>query len=593
MDYHKIDFYRQQIETHTASRDTLNKQIQLLGWSRLFAFIVGCFTFYKFLTTYHNLNLFITLAALFVFLLLLFVNHKLSGQRDTILNLIRINENEIAVLEQKTSFFDAGTAYLDDDNYLADLDIFGSRSLFHRLNRTTTQIGRDRLASLLIHPFNNVDEIKEQQEAVAELSEKTTLRHIFTAIGLKAESHNPDYREITHWLESPDYFTTSRLVTFFKYFVPFLLLVAIVGLLSTGIYTFVIDASVINLLIAGYFVKRINAIHKNLSKNLKHFSEFAEMLLQLENEKFVSPKMGQIIEIARVARKEFKILSHLGSQFDQRSNFLMYTLLNTTILFDVRLAGKFERWKQENSKNLPLWLDTIAEIEMLSSLATFRFNYPATIFPKVVSGKPFIKAVALAHPLIPANECVDNDLTIGEQERLYIVTGSNMSGKSTFLRTIGVNVLLARCGAPVFAKEFSCSILNIHTSLRQTDSLFDHVSLFFSELRKLKSILDRITDDPNALVLLDEVLRGTNSDDKLYGSRQLVKKFVETGCLTILATHDIALSEMSQIYPETISNYCFESSLENNELTFDYKLKEGVSKNRNATFLMKKMGIIE
>ncbi|NWJ51114.1 MAG: hypothetical protein HXX14_09620 [Bacteroidetes bacterium] len=593
MDHHKIDFYKQRIDTFTASRNTLNRQIQLLSWSRLFVFIVGCFSFYKFLTTYQNLNLFITLGALLVFLLLLFVNYKLASQRDTILNLIKINENEIAILEQKASFFDAGTDYLDDDNYLADLDIFGNRSLFHRLNRTTTKIGRERLASLLIHPLNDIEEIKQQQAAIAELAEKTSLRHLFTAIGLKTESQKPDYRAIMQWLQSPDYFTTSRLITFLRYLVPSLILGAIINGIITGNYTFINYAIVINFIIAGSFVKPINAIHKNLSKNLKHFSEFSEMLLQLENEKFASPKMRQINEVARAARKEFKSLAHLGNSFDQRNNLLVYILLNTTILIDVRLAYKFERWKQINSKNLPIWLDTIAEIEMLSSLATFRFNYPSTIFPKVISGKPFIKAVALAHPLIPSNECVDNDLTIGEQQRLFIVTGSNMSGKSTFLRTIGVNVLLARCGAPVFAKEFSCSILNIHTSLRQTDSLLDHVSLFFSELRKLKLILERLEEDPNALVLLDEVLRGTNSDDKLHGSRQLVKKFVETGCLTILATHDIALSEMSQLYAETISNYCFESSLDNNELTFDYKLKEGVSKNRNATFLMKKMGIIE
>ncbi len=589
----RIDFYRQQVETYTASKNTLNKQIQLLGWSRLFVFIVGCYAFYKLLTTYHNLNLYIVLGALFVFLLLLFVNHKLTSQRNTIFNLIKINKNEIDVLENKPSFFDAGTTYLNDDNYLADLDVFGDRSLFHQLNRTSTLIGRDRLASLLTNPLNNVADIKEQQAAVSELAEKTALRSIFTAIGLKTESSHPDYAAIMNWLEMPDQFTTSKATRLFQYLAPTLILASILIGLITGIYSFINYAIVINLIIAVSYIKPINTLHKNLSKNLKHFFEFADMLLQLENEKFVSEKMQKISQTARGARIELKALAKLGNSFDQRNNLLAYILFNATILIDIRIALRFEKWKQKNSKNLPLWLETIAEIEMLSSLATFRFNYPTSVFPKVIDGKPFIKAVALSHPLIPDEDCVANDLTIGEQQRLFIVTGSNMSGKSTFLRTIGINVLLARCGAPVFAKEFSCSILNIHTSLRQTDSLFEHVSLFFSELRKLKSILTRLTDNPNALVLLDEVLRGTNSDDKLYGSRQLVKKLAGTGCLTILATHDIALSDMSDTYPEIISNYCFESSLDNNELTFDYKLKEGVSKNRNATFLMKKMGIIE
>jgi DNA mismatch repair ATPase MutS len=361
----------------------------------------------------------------------------------------------------------------------------------------------------------------------------------------------------------------------------------------TDYYTLINYAVVINLIIFGSHAKRITEIHQSLSNNLKQFSAFAEMFDLINGNQFNSQQLKNTHSISLEASKEFKALTKLGNFFDQRTNVLVMFFLNAIFLFDIQCVFHLEKWKKKNKSRVQIWLNGIAEIETLSSLATFCFNHPGYIFPKVEDRQPYLKSKDLSHPLIPTEECVSNDITFGNDERLFIVTGSNMSGKSTFLRTIGVNVLLARCGAPVCAAQFECSVMDIYTSLRQTDSLLDHVSLFFSELRKLKSILHGLSTNPNALVLLDEVLRGTNSDDKLYGSQELVKKLIRTGCVTILATHDIALSKMTGEYPDTIKNYCFESSLDNNQLSFDYKLKSGVSQNRNATFLMKQMGIID
>ncbi len=214
------------------------------------------------------------------------------------------------------------------------------------------------------------------------------------------------------------------------------------------------------------------------------------------------------------------------------------------------------------------------------------------MLPELSDGAPFIAATGLVHPLIPAAERVCNDFSIGKKQRLYIITGSNMSGKSTFLRTVGVNVLLARCGAPVCAMRFACSPMAIHTSLRQSDSLQDQVSLFYAELRRLQTILQSLEQDAHALVLLDEVLRGTNSDDKLYGSQQLVRRLLSLGAAGLLATHDIELAKLETEFSDTLSNLCFESIITDDELLFDYKLKTGVAQNRNATFLMRKMNII-
>lgn len=589
----KISFYQNTIDALNKSKSILNKQITVLGWSRLLVFITATFSIYYCITAFNNLHLLILIGSILVFLFLLYVNHKLVNQRDLIINLLQINENEVAVIEHRPSFFDAGAEHLDDQSYLADLDIFGDRSLFHTLNRTTTKIGKEKLAMLFKTPLSTSSGIEIQQASVKELSEKTLLRQHFCAIGMRSAKNPPDYIAIHKWLESPNDFSNSAKIKFFLLIAPLLIIGSVFyGWLADN-YWVINYAILINLIIAGVYTKKINKIHQTVSKNLKHFTDFAEMFELIEKENFSSQKLKNIQNNASEAGKQLKTLAKLGNFFDQRINLLVSLALNATILFDIQCVYRLEKWKKRNRSRLPYWLNSIAEMETLSSLGTFCFNNREYIFPQIKDQEPFLKAQDLAHPLIPADECVSNDITIGNDQRLFIITGSNMSGKSTFLRTIGVNVLLARIGVPVCAKVFECSILDIYTSLRQTDSLLDHVSLFFSELKKLKSILHGLSMNPKALVLLDEVLRGTNSDDKLYGSRELVKKLIQTGCLTILATHDIALSKMNNEYPETINNYCFESSLSDNKLSFDYKLKSGVSQNRNATFLMKQMGIID
>jgi len=589
----KISFYQNTIDALNKSKSILNKQISILGWSRLLVFITAAFSIYYCIADFNNLHLVILIGSIMVFLFLLFVNNKLSNERELITNMIKINENEVAVLEHRPSFFDSGNEYLDDESYHADLDIFGDRSLFHLINRTTTIIGKERLASLFKAPITTSQGIKAQQSAIKELSEKTLLRQHYCAIGMRSTKNQVDYNAIYDWLDTPNEFIGSPKIRFFLIFAPLLIIVSVLYGWVADNWWVINYAILINLMIAGAYTKRINKIHQSLSKNLKHFADFAEMFDLINKENFNAQLLKNIQNNALEGQQQFKALSKLGNFFDQRINLLVSFFLNVTILFDIQCVYRLETWKKKNKAKVGFWLNSIAETETLSSLGTFCFNHPEYIFPDVNDHEPFLKAKDLAHPLIPSEECVSNDITIGNDQRLFIITGSNMSGKSTFLRTIGVNVLLTRCGAPVCATEFECSVIDIYTSLRQTDSLLDHVSLFFSELRKLKSILHGLSMNPKSLVLLDEVLRGTNSDDKLYGSRELVKKLIQTGCLTILATHDIALSKMSNEYPETIKNWCFESSLDNNQLTFDYKLKSGVSQNRNATFLMKQMGIID
>jgi DNA mismatch repair ATPase MutS len=239
------------------------------------------------------------------------------------------------------------------------------------------------------------------------------------------------------------------------------------------------------------------------------------------------------------------------------------------------------------------WIVALANIDMLNSLANYRFNHPDFVDATVVSGASFIKAKEMGHPLLPFHESVKNDYELGVTTKAHIVTGSNMAGKSTFIRTVGLNLVLAMNGLPVCAREFGCSVMSIASCIRITDSLEEHASYFRAELRRLETIVGLIATGTPYIVLLDEILRGTNSDDKRMGTLAFFKKLKDYNCLAILATHDLVIGKLEEQFPAHYSNYCFESELRGADLHFDYKLRRGVSASTNATYLMKSLGLID
>lgn len=586
-------FYSKKKDYYKRVNKLLNARIFWLGWARLLTFLGfgGCiFLFFRNNNPYGWLVL--GLLLLVIFLLLVKTHIRLFDRREAIRHLIQINENELNVLQNQSSYLNDGAAFHNDTGYLPDLDVFGHRSLFHLLNRTATELGENRLASLLQAPLSDRKIIEDQQVAIAELAQTPDFRQHFLAQGLRTRVHPPDYNRLLAWIDSPSEFLGSRFIRFVRISMPILFLIALtVSILSKNLSPFLFMFFA-NFGVSGWYGHRITKIHASISKNVESLGAFAELFKLVNGEKFQSNVLRQIHQETTEAHRQLSKLDTIARFFDQRLNVVVYILLTGSILYDIQCVFGLEKWKHRNQHRLRQWLNGIAELEMLNSLATFRFNHPEYAMPIVSDGAPFIEATDLAHPLIPAHECVSNDFKIGRDKRLYIVTGSNMSGKSTFLRTVGVNVLLARCGAPVCAGSFSCSPMAIYSSLRQSDSLQDHVSTFYAELRKLQAILEGLEQDAHALVLLDEVLRGTNSDDKLYGSQQLVKRLIDLGAVGLLATHDIELAKMEAEYPQTLGNLCFESTITGGELLFDYKIREGVAQNRNATFLMQKMGII-
>jgi hypothetical protein len=457
--------------------------------------------------------------------------------------------------------------------------------------------------------------IRERQEAVKVLAAQTELRRLLTAKGLLAETvggagagasatpgNMADLRTLTDWLNmAPRLYPLVWLRVLLG-----VMTVVNVGLLfygfSEGNYKPVLYSIAISWVITGYFSKYVQRQHQLIGHKQAAFEQYADILSIFSGvDTGGSAVLVELRGRARQAHGAIRRLSRLTSFFDQRLNLLVFIFLNSLTFYDLQCTVALERWKERYREKFPGWIDAVGNIEALNSLATFAFNYPGYVYPVVNEGgaaketeEPalFIEATQLAHPLIPANRRVANDFRIGLAEKLILVTGSNMSGKTTFLRTIGVNLLLAQCGSPVCAAAFSFTPMQLLTSLRISDSLQEQTSYFMAELKKLQQIVALLDTGGPALVLIDEILRGTNSEDKTYGSEQFVRKLAGHRCLALFATHDLALGALEGELPGVVANFCFESVIEAGNLYFDYRLQRGMARNRNASFLMKKMGII-
>jgi DNA mismatch repair ATPase MutS len=295
-------------------------------------------------------------------------------------------------------------------------------------------------------------------------------------------------------------------------------------------------------------------------------------------------------ESGRSAGDNIASLGRLITALDNRNNFLLVGFLNGLFMWDLRFAISLEKWKEKYHSQMGLWFNILGEADTIASFGTFYFNNPGFVFPVIRHDETRINARGIAHPLLPETERVSNDILIEKAGKINLVTGSNMAGKSTYLRAAGVNMVLAMAGAPVCAESFEFHPLPLYTSMRIGDSIQSRESTFYAELKRLKQIIEA-SEKEEILILLDEILKGTNSKDKLTGSRALIIQLIKNRASGIIATHDLALGDMEPLYPGNIKNYSFEVNIENEQFTFDFKLNEGICKTMNATQLMKKMGI--
>lgn len=584
--------YRQRAEKFRLELAGLSKRLQYSGLLRLVFFAVTCFFLYKsFQHRFQGYDLLPAFVSLALFILSVSWANGLEKKIHFSKQLILINENEININNGLASVFDDGSGMMPGKGFTNDLSVFGKNSLFHLLNRAGSYSGRMFLAKKLWAPFLSGEPIVQYQEAVHDLSDKIEFRQTLLATTLVFEEGEAITQlkrglpmEEVSVLKNPFW----SVMAFAWPVAGFLLLLYSI---LTDSYKYLLVFGILGLFILSFIMKKVSKIYNHISRRSYLFSQYAACFRLLENadfgNRYLIEKQKEIAE----ASAAFKELSGLVGKFDLRLSLFSF-FINALFFWDLLCARNYLTWNKKFQHRLENWFDTLGEFECLASIACFHYNHPDYIFPKLTETQLLIEGAGIGHPLMKKNTAVVNDLEMVAPETLHLITGSNMSGKSTFLRTVGLNMVLAQIGAPVFAKTFVCRPVRLLTSFHHIDSLEESTSYFYAELKCLQEIIGSLNDKIPALVLLDEVMRGTNSKDKHDGTALLIKKLITTDCLVMIATHDTELGILSETYPGRIANFCFESELTENGLDFDFKKRQGVAQTKNATYLMQKLGIV-
>jgi len=591
-----INTYNQIIEETRGKLIAEKKKIYTISTIRVLLFIAGVAGIIYFFPAGWLAVCSVIVCTFVPFLALVKHHNQLFYKKEYLEKKIEINEQELLAIDYDTSAFNGGEEFINQAHlYSYDLDVFGDNSLFQYTNRTSTSFGKEKLANWFNNHLDNKKMIEERQEAVQELAPELRFRQRFRILGLVYKGKAADGKEIAEWAESKSFFKENRLFQAAIYIVPavnlIILLLAIAGLVSFNLlgisFVFFVTCSM-------RFTSHITKIQTTYEKKLQVLSTYARLIEMVEQKEAKSTMIQKIQQELGGKKKSASLavnkLAKLMNALDQRNNILVTVLLNGFLFWELRLIIKIESWKEAHATQLPIWLKAVGEMDALCSLATFAYNHPGYSYP-VIKDQPFtLKASDMGHPLMNRNKCVKNDVDIYKRPAFVIITGANMAGKSTYLRTIGVNYLLACIGAPVCASEMEIYPSHLITSLRTTDSLTENESYFFAELKRLKLIIDKLNNGEELFIILDEILKGTNSMDKQKGSLALIKQFMELKTNGIIATHDLLLGSLIKQYPEDIQNYCFEAEIKNDELTFSYQMKDGVAQNMNACFLIEKNG---
>ncbi len=587
-------FYVETRDKYSNLLTAVSGRIKRFAWYRLLAFLLIFVPFVIIGFTW--ISAFAALIFLTLFFWLIKKNIQLEKQKLQYSALKKISEDELLAFEHSFSHFENGEEFLDTNHYFSyDLDLFGEGSLFQFLNRTSTQSGRQKLAGWLKNPPFQKQVIQKRQQAVKELSDIPEWRLHFLATGQLFSETIQMGNEVKSWSSTQLKLKNTRQIKWLIVVVPLLTLLSVIPAVTGFTNNMLYLMLAVQWFLVFLFRKEVDFYFGFFGKKSELFEKYVQLLHSIEGYDFRSDylvSLRQKLTQPDSAGKIFNRLKSLVKEFEYRQNIIVGLFLNSIFLWDIRCVYKLWKWHSQNHTKVAEWLEVIAETDALISLGNFANNHPKFVYPEIQEGDFTFKAEKVGHPLLNPKKRVDNDFSINGWSKVMIITGANMAGKSTFLRTIGVNLVIARTGAPVCAGKMTFTPVEIYTNMRTTDSLFKDESYFFAELKRIKGVLDRLENGERIFVVLDEMLKGTNSVDKLNGSKQLIRKLIELNSVSLIATHDLKLSEMESEFPQQVMNKCFEIRIDNDEMVFDYKLSDGVTKTMNATFLMKKMGII-
>jgi hypothetical protein len=506
----------------------------------------------------------------------------------------RIEDRWVGLGERPVSGLSAEMrARVSSSLYAHDLDIVGRGGLFELLCVARTRMGEERLLGWLLEPAG-VEEILERQAAVEELRGRVDFRERMgvagdaVVVGVNAEA-------LREWAGAPDMLTQAWMP-----WVAGVLGIAAVGAAVFWISSASVSALLVVLLIEAAvrkpFVRRIDGVLEGTDRALKNLQLLSAVLEVMEAEQFETGRLKEIGETLRSHAVAGSVaigkLARLGAYRDSLDNPLVKVGLNLPLMYSVHLAWAVQRWRRKHGAAVGLWLEAVAEMEALLSLATYSYEHPGDEFPEFVLGEAVVEANEMGHPLIAAAKCVRNSLRLGGETRVLLISGSNMSGKSTLMRTLGVSTVMAMCGAPVRAERLRLTPMRVGASLLVNDSLQEGHSRFYAEIEKLSRIcaLDSGGSGTGVMFLLDELLQGTNSKDRMVGAQGVIRALVAAGAIGIVTTHDLALAEMEGL-SGGLKNMHFQDEIVDGEMRFDFRLREGAAMRSNGVELMRLIGL--
>lgn len=594
------EVYNEKLHNYNEEVKKLSKKSSFMSNIRLIIALIGIsLLVYIYIKGILSLWIIDFMIFLITFIVLLIIHNKIKVELNRFNILCEINNKSLDRLSDKwRKFKDDGSSYINDNHpYLSDLDIFGNSSVFQYINVTNTYSGRMKLKDFLSNPLKNVSKIINRQNAIEELSNKIEWRQSFQTEGLISSQHKKNPEDLIDWGKKENDLLNNGYLLLISKLSPIVTIFYLLGyFLGFNIHILIPIALIIfQIILLIIPLKESRLDIRKVYNYRKKISTYEKLIELFENEQFESSHLREIkemicenqsIPISQQIKKLDKIMNMLSIRHSQ-----LYLIINILTLWDYQCSVKLETWKRSYGKNIATWLDVIGELEALSSLSILKFNNPEWVFPEIVEEDNYLNAINMGHPLISKETRVVNDIEVKDDKNTLLITGSNMSGKSTFLRTVGINLVLAYSGAPVCANKFECGVMNIYTSMRVKDSLNESISSFYAELLRIKKIISAVDEGEKIITLIDEVFKGTNSKDRHVGASALIKKLSKNNVMSFISTHDLELGDLENNNEYNVKNYHFNEYYLNDELLFSYELKEGVSTSQNAIYLMRKIGI--
>ncbi|WP_158991524.1 DNA mismatch repair protein MutS [Mucilaginibacter sp. L196] len=597
MEQDTINNYNLRITAANAEVNKYKKLINIYSFLRLG--LIGLLVISIYLGNMQNNFTIIAVTLVIVLFGFAWLVSKQSGFEDEkkyFENLVKVNDNEINSVLHHTNMYDNGAAFSNDKHfYSADLDIFGSSSLYQFINRSATTAGNNKLGEWLNAPSEK-NTVLLRQDAVKEIASKPDWKTDMQARLLFANSKDAiQLNMLFAYLKLPLEITGEKWLGIYIKIAPLLLSAAIVTSIYFAPITFVaIGLGIFNLLILnskGELIMKSATIADKIGQVL---ANYAVVLKIIEAEKWQSPKCTELNQKLNNGQtnKSIEGLAKLINKLGYNLIMIVNFVLNVFFLWSLKQVIAIENWKRDNKQDIETAFDVIAEFEALISLSSVAINYPKWGFPQIADGEAYtIIAKNIAHPLISNKYSVTNNYELNDAFKIDIITGSNMAGKSTFLRTIGINTVLALSGAPVCGDDMTVSVITIVSYMRIKDSLNESTSTFKAELDRLQMLLAAVENEHKVFFLIDEMLRGTNSVDKYLGSKAVIEQLISKKGVGMVATHDLQIAELEKKYPDYIRNFYFDIQVVNGEMLFDYKMKHGECKTFNASLLLKQIGI--